>query len=465
MKRLLNVSIVPAYVSATMLACIPIALISLGVFFYVGSVGGNVEKVERQVQSAQLEDGKVPAESVTARPDFNNIILEWIAFQLIASLGVGIFLRIALGNPTLRVTERLVEDARLVAGGDLRPAPEQSFGNEYGQLQASFGRMVGSFRQTISRIEHAAVELKQAAAEMAHTSDEAGHSIGEVAQAISAISQGASHQVDLVTQSSNVVAGIEGKIRDASEHARDAQRQSADTERLSDEGVARAAEVQDAMRAVRESSLSTASVVRSLGEKSSDIDHIVQAITEIAHQTNMLALNASIEAARAGDQGRGFANVAEEVRALAEDAQSSAEQIAALVREIKHQTEQAVSAMETGVMRVEDGFETVNRNRQTFYDISGAVHALHESSSEISELADGIAMGTGQVRQQIEAVASVAEESSASTEQVSASTQETSAAAEEVSASAQKVAETAANLAELSGRFKLPAASDARRAA
>ncbi|MGB0889702.1 MAG: methyl-accepting chemotaxis protein [Solirubrobacterales bacterium] len=325
--------------------------------------------------------------------------------------------------------------------------------------------MVGSFRQTISRIEHAAVELKQAAAEMAHTSDEAGHSIGEVAQAISAISQGASHQVDLVTQSSNVVAGIEGKIRDASEHARDAQRQSADTERLSDEGVARAAEVQDAMRAVRESSLNTAAVVRSLGDKSSDIDHIVQAITEIAHQTNMLALNASIEAARAGDQGRGFANVAEEVRVLAEDAQSSAEQIAALVREIKQQTEQAVNAMETGVMKVEDGFETVNRNRQTFYDISGAVHALHESSSEISELADGIAMGTGQVRQQIEAVATVAEESSASTEQVSASTQETSAAAEEVSASAQKVAETAANLAELSGRFKLPAASAAQRAA
>ncbi|MGB1582577.1 MAG: methyl-accepting chemotaxis protein [Solirubrobacterales bacterium] len=465
MKKLLNLSIVPAYVSATMFACIPIALISLGVFFYVGSVGGNVEQVERQVQSAQLADGKVRAGSVTARPDFNNIILEWIAFQLIASLGVGIFLRIALGNPTLRVTERLVADARLVASGDLRPTPEQSFGNEYGQLQASFGRMVGSFRQTISRIEHAAVELKRAAAEMAHTSDEAGHSIGEVAQAISAISQGASHQVDLVTQSSNVVAGIEGKIRDASEHARDAQRQSADTERLSDEGVARAAEVQDAMRAVRESSLNTAAVVRSLGDKSSDIDHIVQAITEIAHQTNMLALNASIEAARAGDQGRGFANVAEEVRVLAEDAQSSAEQIAALVREIKQQTEQAVSAMETGVMKVEDGFETVNRNRQTFYDISGAVHALHESSSEISELADGIAMGTGQVRQQIEAVATVAEESSTSTEQVSASTQETSAAAEEVSASAQKVAETAANLAELSGRFKLPAASAVQRAA
>ena len=76
----------------------------------------------------------------------------------------------------------------------------------------------------------------------------------------------------------------------------------------------RATEVQEAMQAVRESSLKTATVVRSLGEKSSDIDLIVQAIAGIAQQTNMLALNASIEAARAGEQGKGFKNVAEEVR-------------------------------------------------------------------------------------------------------------------------------------------------------
>lgn len=465
MKKLRDMGLVKAYVTATMGLAIPIMLVSFTAFMYVGSVNSNIEQVQSEVRTVQTVDGKVAKGTVEARPDFNNVIPEWLIFQLIASLGVGVFLRVALGTPTLRATEQLVEDARAVASGDLRPDTKPSFGNEYGQLQASFGRMVGSFRQTIARIELAAKELKQAAAEMAHTSDEAGSSIGEVAQAISAISEGASHQVNLVARSSDVVADIEGQIRDASEHAREAQRQSADTERLSEEGVQRAAEVQAAMQAVRESSLSTAEVVRSLGEKSGDIDRIVQAITDIAQQTNMLALNASIEAARAGDQGRGFANVAEEVRLLAEDAQNSAEQIARLVREIKHQTEAAVEAMETGVERVEDGFEIVNRNRQTFYDISGAVRALHESSSEISDLADVIALGTGQVRKQIEEVASVAQQSSASTEEVSASTQQTSAAAEEVSASAQKVAETAANLAELSGRFKLPVLGGAKPAA
>ncbi len=456
-KRLLNMPIGRAYMLALMFSAVPIFVIAIAVFVYTGGVGDNVDTVQQQVQAASVNSsGHVAKGAVTARPDFNNIVPPWVIFTLIVVIAGGLFVRATLTKATTAVTELLVADARAVAGGDLRPESRPVFRSEYGTLQASMGRMIGSFRTTIQRIETASRELSQAAAEMAHTSDEAGNAIGEVAQAISAISEGASHQVELVSRSSYVVEEIEGQIRDASEHARESQHQSADTEKLSEEGLQRAAEVQEAMQAVRESSLSTAEVVRSLGEKSADIDQIVQAITDIAAQTNMLALNASIEAARAGDQGRGFANVAEEVRVLAEDAQSSAEEIARLVYEIKIQTEQAVAAMEDGVVRVEEGFETVNRNRQTFYDIGGAVRALHASSNEITDLAEGIALGTEQVRKQIEQVASVAQESSASTEQVSASTEETSAAAQEVSASAQKVAHTAAALSELSGRFTLP---------
>lgn len=351
----------------------------------------------------------------------------------------------------LRVLIKFTDE---VATGDLTRVVVRDNGSQIGDIQEALGKMLASFRATINRIEIAANDLRDAAGEMAHTSDEAGHAIGEVAQAISSISEGASHQVDLVTQTSSVVGEIERSVRAAAEHASKAQEQSADTEALTEEGVLRATEVQEAMQGVRETSIETSAMIRSLGEKSTNIDQIVQSITDIAAQTNLLALNAAIEAARAGEQGRGFAVVAEEVRKLAEDAQESAGDIASLVQEIREQTEQAVIAMDNGVTIVEQGFDTVNLNRQTFFDISGAVRALHQSSSDISSLAGGIARDAGEVRGQIEDVASVAEESSASTEQVSASTQQTSAAAQQVTASAQRVAATAENLASLAGRFQ-----------
>jgi methyl-accepting chemotaxis protein len=342
-----------------------------------------------------------------------------------------------------------------IADGDLSREIVRDNESHIGDIQEAIGKMTASFRATINRIELAAAELRDAAGEMVNTSDEAGNAIGEVAQSISTISEGAAHQVDLVTQTSDVVGEIERSVQDAADHADRAQAQSADTEALTDEGVRRATEVQEAMQSVRETSLATQEMVRSLGEKSTSIDLIVRSITDIAEQTNLLALNAAIEAARAGEQGRGFAVVAEEVRKLAEDAQESAGDIAGLILEVRAQTEQAVQAMEGGVDIVERGFEAVNRNRQTFFDISGSVRALHENSVEISALAGGIAIDASSVRGQIEEVASVAEESSASTEQVSASTEETSAAAQEVTASAHRVAHTAEGLAALAGRFKL----------
>ncbi|MBJ7354496.1 MAG: methyl-accepting chemotaxis protein [Thermoleophilaceae bacterium] len=460
MSKLFSMGLTKSYVIVTIIGTVPAVL--FGIFFFEKLGTGDQAS---QLAAAASGSGTFEAGSIESTIDYSHNVWFWMLGVILTFLFAGALLRIVLGNVTLKTAERMIRDMRRAATGDLSVEPEVTMGNEYGDLQHAFSQLLGNFRTTIIRIDRAAGDLRQAAMEMSHTSDEAGNSIGEVAQAISAISEGAAHQVDLVGRSAGHIEAIEHAVRDASEHAEEARRQSAETAALADQGLARAAEVEQAMQATRESSMRTAEIVRMLGESSADIDQIVQSIADIATQTNMLALNASIEAARAGEQGRGFANVADEVRMLAEDAQSSVAEIAVLVREIKLETDQAVQAMESGVTLVEDGFDTVARNRQTFYDISGAIHGLHERAGEISQLTSGIVEAAVHVREHVAEVAVVAEQSSASTEEVSASTQQTSAASEEVTASAQKVADTAATLAELSGRFQLPEAPGQARAA
>jgi methyl-accepting chemotaxis protein len=444
-----------AYTISTLAYTVPLLLIAIALAFYAHQVNTDAQKVAKQA-SAVASGDRVQTGKVSKPKQFTDLTKEFAVFVLVVALLGGVATRVTLTDVLMRETYVLVDATRTAAGGDLRPEVKVNMKNEYGALQAGVRDIFGSFRITINRIAGAAAEMRDAANEMTHTSDESGRAIGEVAVAVGAISEGASHQSVLITDVSDVMADIERTINDTSEHAAEAQRQSADTELLAQSGVEAASEVLTVMQAVREESLSTADVIRDLGEKSSSIDQISGAIADIAQQTNMLALNAAIEAARAGEAGRGFGNVAGEVRALADDAQNSAEQIAALVAQIQAQTGAAVDAMEQAVVAVEAGFDTINSNRQTFFDISSAVRSLREGATEVSELATGISLGAGQVRKQIEEVAAVAEQSSASTEEVSAATEETSAGAEDVSDAARRVSGTANNLADLAGRFVLP---------
>ena len=445
-----------AYTVSTFGYTLPLLIFAIAIVLIVHSTAvAPTNELVTQAEAAQ-KSGQVATAQVTASPEFNDVIKPFAAVVLLVALLGGLLTKKFLTDVLMRETYTLVDATRVAAGGDLRPQIDVTLANEYGQLQAATRDLFGAFRTTISRIESAAIEMRDAANEMTHTSDESGNAIGEVAVAIGAISEGAAHQSDLIADVSTVMAEIEREINDASEHASEAQRQSASTEVLAKEGSEAAAEVLNAMQAVREESLTTARVIRELGEKSSSIDQIIGAIADIAQQTNMLALNAAIEAARAGEAGRGFGNVAGEVRTLADDAQGSADQIAELVAQIQQQTGAAVEAMEQAVVAVEAGFETINSNRETFFDVSAAIHSLHEGAAEVSELAAGISLGAGQVRTQIEEVAAVAEQSSASTEEVSAATEETSASTQDVSAAAKQVSQTAYNLAELAGRFELP---------
>jgi methyl-accepting chemotaxis protein len=209
------------------------------------------------------------------------------------------------------------------------------------------------------------------------------------------------------------------------------------------------------MESVRANATEAADAIGELAEKSRRIGDFIVTITGIAEQTNLLALNAAIEAARAGEQGKGFAVVADEVRQLAEESQTAAAEISTLVGEIQSETRKAVDVVAEGARRSTSGTEIVGRAREAFEAIEDTVREMTDRVTDIASGIEQIRTGTSRMRGDVGTVAGVAEASSASTEQVSASTEQTSASAQEIAASAQQLAQTAEELNALVGMFQL----------
>jgi methyl-accepting chemotaxis protein len=321
--------------------------------------------------------------------------------------------------------------ARLIAEFNAMLEAAHDGMSAYNEVAVQWSGVVGELDDAVTQLGGTAESLSSNAREVSSGAEEVASSVGELAA-------GADRQVTMLEQARELA-------RSASEVSGEASdRTSAGTETMLQAGAA-----MDELAASSEEVLGS---MRTLADKSEQIGGIVVSIGRIADQTNLLALNAAIEAARAGEHGRGFAVVADEVRKLAEESQGAARQIAGILDDIGDSTGQTMSLVEQSVERTGAGLGLVDEASQAF-------QAIRQSIMQVVDGVERIGVAT-------EEVASVATQSSAATEQVSATTEETAASMQEVSAASQELGQLSARLGTISARFtRVRAREEPRRSA
>ena len=407
-------------------------------------------------------DAIVAQKEAKLAADLRTSILESLGVIVLLQILMALFSRYVGANiarPIVRTTERLgvmgTGDFRLEGEAAAEMQELASRPDELGTMAQAMQEMNEKVRALMRNVAQTAEYLAASSEELTSSAEQAADVSQSIAESIVKVAGACSEQFDDVQTANEHTKKLTQHMQDFEGHLEETGQQVQKTSNVATEGRQGVATAVTGMQSIETNVSHIAELIEGLGENSKQIGEIVDTIAGIAEQTNLLALNAAIEAARAGEHGRGFAVVADEVRKLAEQSQEAASEISERIGRIQSSTQEAVDAMHQGLSEVMDGTKIVQGAGTSFDGIASMVGKAAAASQAMQSSVERLTQSIGRIDAAVEEINTKSRSVADEAQTVSAATEEETASMHEIADASRKLAEQAQNLQNSIAVFKI----------
>ncbi|GAK05229.1 hypothetical protein JCM19037_3710 [Geomicrobium sp. JCM 19037] len=408
--------------------------------------------------SAQLENyflGHAESANENMEAAMGQAILLSIIIAIGASV-IGSVLFILFSRRIQKQIQQISQTAKKVAAGQLHTEPLDVNGNdELSALSKEINTMTEQLRTIMTEMSNASQSIAASSEELVASSEEVNAGAEEVSGSVQEIADIQSTLNSSINQSNKTFQTMGSELDDVYAAVQDIVSQSEQSNTHAANGQKRLDQSLKGMQEIRTQNETTASTIHLLGEASKEIEHVITVIKDISGQTSLLALNANIEAARAGKAGKGFGVVADEVRKLAAESENAAASITETISNMTSSIQQSVEQSKESTQLISKGEHMLTEMMKTYQLILEAFRAVTEKSETIDQLVKRVTTNSNHIKDNLAAVQSTSTQATTNTASIAATVEEQVATMDSISDAAGELAEIANDLDQRMSRFKL----------